>query len=188
MRVVPGIAALEAGIPFVAAIGVFDGVHLGHRGLIGRLVATAREVGATPLVVTFDPHPQLLLSGRTPELLCSVEERVRRLGALGVEIVVVQPFTTELRMLSADAFLDRLAAGRDLRGLVLSPESGFGHDRGGTLTGLAPRAARDDWRLEAAPLVEVDGTRVSSRRIRALLDAGDRAAAEALLGGTPRET
>ncbi len=182
MRVVPGIAALEPGIRLVAAIGVFDGVHRGHRGLIGRLVTTAREEAATPLVVTFDPHPQLLLSGRTPDLLCSVEERVRRLGALGVGIIVVEPFTAELRALSADGFLDRLAAGRELRGLVLSPESGFGHDRGGTLERLAPRAARAGWRLEAAPLVEVDGARVSSRRIRALLDAGDRAGAESLLG------
>lgn len=187
MRVVPGVAALEAGIRFVAAIGVFDGVHLGHRGLIGRLVATAHEEAATPLVVTFDPHPQLLLAGRTPDLLCSVEERVRRLGALGVGIVVIEPFTAELRALSADRFLDRLAAGRELRGLVLSPESGFGHDRGGTLDGLAPRAARQGWRLEAAPLVEVEGARVSSRRIRTLLDAGDRAAAEALLGAPLRE-
>lgn len=179
---VDGIDALPAGIAIVTTVGVFDGVHRGHAAVVDALVACARAEGAVPVAITFDPHPRAVLTGRPPDLLCSVAERVRLLAALGVALVVVEPFTDALRALSADAFIDRVAAGRTLRGLVMSPESAFGHDRAGTRDAMAARAAREGWRLVDAPLVEEAGERISSERIRRLLDAGDLAAAARLLG------
>lgn len=181
-RRIDGIDALPEGLAFVATVGVFDGVHVGHVALIRALVATAGELGAEPVAITFDPHPEAVVTGTAPRLLCSVEERVALLGAAGARIVVVQRFDDAFRAQAADAFLDRLRAGRRLRGLVMSPESAFGRDRAGTTAIVARLAAAEGWRLVEAPLVEVDGTRVSSGRIRQLLDAGRRDEAERLLG------
>jgi riboflavin kinase / FMN adenylyltransferase len=168
--------------PIVVTLGVFDGVHVGHAHVLRTLTTAAHEASAVPVVITFDPHPEQLVLGRAPRLLCSVDERVARLEAAGAGIVVVQRFDEAFRRQSAAAFLDRLRLGRMLRGLVMSPESAFGHDRQGTIDLVRRLAAEEGWRLIEIPLLEVDGERVSSARIRALLAEGRRAEAERLLG------
>jgi len=125
--------------------------------------------------------------GSAPPLLCSLEERVERLLAAGVGIVVVQRFDEAFRQQSAAAFLDRLRLGRRLRGLVMSPESAFGHDREGTIDLVRRLAADEGWTLVEIPLLELDGERVSSNRIRALLAEGRTDDAERLLGRSLEE-
>ena len=105
----------------------------------------------------------------------------RLLGA-GVGIVVVQRFDEAFRQQSAEAFLDRLRLGRRLRGLVMSPESAFGHDREGTIDLVRRLAVDEGWALIEIPLLELDGERVSSNRIRALFADGRTDDAERLLG------
>jgi len=173
---------LPADRPFVATIGVFDGVHMGHLHVLRTLLEAASAEDATPVVITFDPHPEAVVRGRSPQLLCSLEERQERLLAAGVGIVVVQRFDKAFRQQSAEQFLDRLRLGRRLRGLVMSPESAFGHDREGTIDLVRWLAADEGWMLVEIPLLEIDGERVSSNRIRALLAEGHQADAERLLG------
>ena len=173
---------LPADLAFVATLGVFDGVHVGHQHVLRTLMGAADAAGATAVAITFDPHPEAVLRGVAPELLCSVEERVRLLGEAGIGIVVVQRFDDAFRRQTASEFLDRLRLGRRMRGFVMSPESAFGHDREGTVDLVRRLAAEEGWRLVETSLMEVDGERVSSGRIRALISEGRTAEAERLLG------
>ncbi len=174
--------ALPADLPFVATLGVFDGLHVGHAAVLRMLVEAALAEDAAPVAITFDPHPEAVILGRAPALLCSVEERCALMEAAGVAIVVVQRFDEAFRLQSAEAFLDRLRLGRRMRGLVMSPESAFGHDRQGTIGLVRRLAAEEGWRLVETPIMEVDGERVSSGRIRALIAEGRTGEAERLLG------
>jgi riboflavin kinase/FMN adenylyltransferase len=173
---------LPPDLSFVVTLGVFDGMHVGHLHVLRTLLDAAAAETALSVAITFDPHPDLVVRGQAPALLCSLEERVERILAAGVDIVVVQRFDEALRQQSAAAFLDRLRLGRRLRGLVMSPESAFGHDREGTIDLVRRLAADEGWRLVETPLLELDGERVSSGRIRTLLAEGRRQDAERLLG------
>lgn len=173
---------LPAERPFVATLGVFDGVHVGHLHVLQTLTEAAAAEDAIAVVITFDPHPEAVIRGVAPAELCSLAERCERLGAAGADIVVIQRFDDAFRQQSAEAFLDRLRLGRAFRGLVMSPESAFGHDRQGTIELVRRLAADEGWRLVETPLMEVDGERVSSARIRTLLAEGRVEDAERLLG------
>ncbi len=133
----------------------------------------AAELGAVPVAVTFEPHPQAVITGRVPELICDPDEKLVRMGEAGAELVVVQRFDEAFRAQTAEEFLDRLGRGRDLAGLVMSPESAFGRDRQGTIETVRRLAEHDGWRLVEIDTLEIDGARVSSGRIRELVAAGD---------------
>lgn len=173
---------LPADVPLVVTLGVFDGLHVGHAHVLETLLDAAAEAAAVPVVITFDPHPDAVIRGDPPMLLCSLDERVERLLGAGVGIVVVQRFDEAFRRQSAAEFLDRLRLGRQLRGLVMSPESAFGHDRQGTIDLVRRLAAAEGWTLIETPILDIDGERVSSNRIRALLAEGRIDDAERLLG------
>ena len=157
---------------YAAAIGTFDGVHLGHR----RVIETALETGLPVRVVTLHPHPRSVVQGNLVELVCSLERRVELLRELGVEDVVVVPFTAETARLEPEQFVALhladvtvVAAGADFR---------FGYRRSGDL-GTLERLGRE---VRRVPIVEG----VSSSQIRRLVHEGDlRAAAEQL--GRPFE-
>ena len=182
VRLLDDVDALPAGLRFVATVGVFDGVHLGHVHVLRALAALAAACGAVPVAITFEPHPQAVVTGRTPEFICDPDDKLARMGDAGAGLVVVQRFDEPFRAQTAEEFLDRLGRGRDLAGVVMSPESAFGRDRQGTVDTVRRLAARDGWRLVEADTLELDGGRVSSGRIRDLLAAGDLEAAERLLG------
>jgi FAD synthase len=173
---------LAPGLRFVATVGVFDGVHLGHVHVLGRLRELARELDAVPVAITFEPHPQAVITGRAPDLICDPNEKLERMADAGADVIVVQRFDEAFRSQTAEEFLERLARGRDLAGLVMSHESAFGRDRQGTVETVQRIAGRDGWRLVEVDTLEVDGAPVSSSRIRACLAAGDLPAAERLLG------
>ena len=182
VRLLDDIDAIPTGSRFVATVGVFDGVHLGHLHVLRALRELAATCGAVPVAITFEPHPQSVITGRTPELICDPDEKLVRMGAAGAELVVVQRFDEAFRAQTAEQFLERLAGGRDLAGLVMSPESAFGRDREGTVETVRRLAAREGWQLVEVDTLELDGARVSSGRIRGLIAAGDLASAARLLG------
>ena len=182
VRLLDDIDDIPAGVRFVATVGVFDGVHLGHLHVLEALARLAAVCGAVPVAITFDPHPQAVVSGRTPDLICDPGEKLRCMSEAGAELVVVQHFDEAFRAQTAEEFLERLGRGRDLAGLVMSAESAFGRDRQGTIDTVRRLAARDGWRLVEVDTLEVDGQRVSSGRIRELVAAGDLAGAQRLLG------
>jgi len=142
MRVIHGVDALDASLGrLFVVIGVFDGLHRGHLYLLEHLREAATARGAQPTVITFDHHPDEVLIGAAPALLCDPEERLERLEAAGVGITVVQTFDVALRMTPYDVFVRRIANRVDLAGFLMTPESAFGHDRGGTAETVAALGA-----------------------------------------------
>jgi riboflavin kinase/FMN adenylyltransferase len=180
---VPGVDALRPDDgPLFAVVGVFDGIHLGHLYLLDHLAAEAAQRGARPTVVTFDSHPDEIIAGAAPPLLVDPAERIRLLEADGVEVVVVQHFDAALRGTEYDDFVHRITDRTTLAGLLMTPDAAFGHDRRGTPPALTELGARDGFDVVVVPPFRMDGDKVSSTAIRALIAAGDLAAAARLLG------
>lgn len=151
------------------AIGTFDGVHLGHRAVVRAAVAA----GLRSTVVTFDPHPRLVL-GRPVELLASLQRRLELLAECGVDDVLVVPFTAELAAIDAEAFARAYLLGIGAKVVVAGSGFRFGRDRAGDLA-LLERLG-----IETRPVPLVEG--ISSTRIRGLVASGDVAHAAQLLG------
>lgn len=185
LDVVAGVGALrtEQG-PLFAVVGVFDGIHRGHRYLLECLVREARSRSAKPAVITFDSHPDEILLGAAPPLLVDPAERLRLLGEAGVEVAVVQHFDAVLRTTEYDAFVRAITGRTRLAGLLMTPDAAFGHERRGTPDALASLGAASDPAFEVVvvPPFTVDGRPVSSSEIRRLVSSGELAAASRLLG------
>jgi len=182
MDVIRGIDRLPADTHICVTVGTFDGLHRGHAAVLEVLESVSRRLGAMPTVVTFDPHPQAVVSGRAPDLIMDPAERLERLADAGVGVTVVQQFDEAFRRTSASDFLTRLGAGRNLLGLVMTAESAFGRDRAGSLRMISDMSAKDGWEVVEAPRLELRGAPVSSSRIRSLIDEGQFAEAATLLG------
>jgi riboflavin kinase / FMN adenylyltransferase len=168
--------------PIFAVIGVFDGIHLGHRYLLQRLVEEAASRGARPSVITFDSHPDEILVGAAPPLLLDPAERVRMLGEAGVEVVVVQHFDAALRATEYDTFVRLISTRTPLAGLLMTPDAAFGHDRRGTPDAVRNLGGLDGFDLVVVPPFEIDGRSVRSSDVRSAIATGDLETAERLLG------
>jgi riboflavin kinase/FMN adenylyltransferase len=163
-------------------VGVFDGLHRGHRYLLTRLRRAAAARAARPAVITFDAHPDEVVVGAAPPLLCDPDERLARLAADGVEVTVVQHFDAALRMTEFDEFVARIQARTDLAGLLMTPDAAFGHDRRGTATALTELGEQTGFDVVVVPPLEVDGRPVRSSTIREAIAAGDLPTARRLMG------
>ncbi len=183
LDVVQGVERLERRHgPLFVVIGVFDGLHLGHRYLLEHLVEAARRHAARPAVITFDSHPDEVLVGAAPPLLLDPAERVRLLGEAGVEVVVVQHFDAALRQTEYDAFVGRVAARAGLAGILMTPDAAFGHERRGTPEALATLGAREGFDVVVVPPFTIGGHSVRSSDVRAAIGSGQLRLAEELLG------
>jgi riboflavin kinase / FMN adenylyltransferase len=168
----------------VASIGSFDGVHLGHRVLIEKVIARARARGLPSVVVIFEPQPAEYFSPDTaPARLLGLRDKVVALKALGVDKVLCLRFNTWLRNLSAEEFVRTvLVEWLDVRHLEVGDDFRFGRDRAGDFAFLTRAAITYGFTLANNPTLVRMGERVSSTRIRALLGQGELAAAADLLG------
>lgn len=168
----------------IAAVGMYDGVHAGHRFLLDYLRLEAKGRGLTPAVVTFSRHPLALVRPlETPALLMSLEDRVNALADAGAEDVVMLSFNDSLRRMSASEFLSMLHRRFGIDALVLGFNNRFGHDR---LEGLDRyRAIGDEVGVDViqAPEYRGAGSPVSSSAIRRRLIEGHPAEAAVMLGG-----
>jgi len=183
MRVIHGIDALEADLGrLFVVVGVFDGLHVGHEYLLRALGDEARRRDARPAVVTFDHHPDEILTGSAPPLLCDPDERLARLQAAGVAVTVVQTFDVALRETPFDAFVRRIADRVELAGFLMTPDSAFGYRRAGTPETVAALGRELGYAVAVAPPFTLDGEAMSSSAIRAAIASGDLATAERLLG------
>ena len=169
--------------PSVVALGTFDGVHVGHRLLISEAVSIARSEGARSAAFTFDRHPlSLIRPNAVPRVLTPPEEKQALLAQLGLDVLIEQPFTAEFAALSPETFFEALYETLHPKALVVGFNYTFGRKGAGN-SGLLQHLCREkgiDCRVMEP--VCVGGIPVSSSRIRALLDSGDAAQAEALLG------
>jgi riboflavin kinase/FMN adenylyltransferase len=167
----------------VVTIGVFDGVHRGHQTIVVRAADLARELRLPVVVITFDPHPdEVVRPGSHPPMLSSPKRRAELLAGLGVDAVMVLPFTFELSQVGPDEFVqsvlvDRLHAAR----VVVGENFRFGHRARGDVALLQELGEKYDFAAEGVPLV-VNGETISSSYIRERLAEGDVAAAFEALG------
>jgi len=169
--------------PVFLAIGVFDGVHLGHRAVITRAIDDARAAGGQAAVVTFDPHPvRVLRPDKAPRLLTSTEHKLRIIRSLGIEHLLVVPFTPEFAETEPAEFIRSLAAHCRLREVCVGHEWAFGKGRAGNLALLDRLGHELGFDEVGVPAVTIDGEVVSSTATRAAVEAGDLAKAARLLG------
>jgi riboflavin kinase/FMN adenylyltransferase len=175
MEAVQGTGALPLEVESSLTIGVFDGVHLGHRAVIGRAVDVARSRGLQPAVVTFDRHPLEVLSpGKTPKLLTTLRRKAELIEALGVATLFVLEFTEEVSRWSPQDFVERiLVRGLGTRHVVVGTNFTFGHKAAGNLEVLAGLGAAGGFEVEGMTLSKIDGRPVSSSSIREALSEGD---------------
>ena len=163
-------------------VGVFDGLHLGHGYLLERLVIEAASRGARPVVITFDHHPDEIITGSAPPLLCDPDERLERLAAAGVDTTVVVHFDQRLRETTYDEFVTMIRDRAPLAGFLMTPDAAFGYGRAGTPETLAELGRAHGFDVVVVPPFELDGRPVRSTEVRAAIAAGDMATATHLLG------
>ena len=171
------------GRPTALTIGVFDGVHRGHRALFQRVVASARSGGLTPGAVTLHPHPrQVIHPGEQIEYITSLEDRLELLRDLGLECVAPVTFTSELAQAEARDFVQLLCDELQMRLLVIGPDFALGRQRGGDEAALRALGDELGYAVEVIDFVpEADG-KISSSHIRDSLAGGDMERVAALLG------
>src|SRR5689334_12299268 len=171
--------------PAVVTLGNFDGAHLGHQAIIGKAVATARATGARAVALTFEPHPVAVLApDRAPPTIQTLHDRLASLRDLGVDVTLLTRFTRDFASLDPEAFVrDFLLRHVDVAHVVVGDNVSFGRGRAGTAETLRALGTRFGFAVdEVGPVVTDEGERVSSTRLRELLQAGDVAAARRLLG------
>lgn len=170
----------------VAAFGVFDGVHVGHRRVLSRVVQLAQKLRATPTAITFDTHPRAVVSADLPPpLLSSIPQRLRLLGGAGMEATVLLPFGPAMAAMGPEEFLETYVFAPDgprVLAVCIGSSWRFGKGGVGNVATLAREAQRFGCRVESVPEVLLDGRPISSTRIRDEVQAGRLEAAAALLG------
>jgi riboflavin kinase / FMN adenylyltransferase len=180
----------ESGLPpyvksTVITVGTFDGVHLGHRDVIERLVARSHALKIPSVLVTFDPHPlQIVNPSAAPLLLTTHDEKLEVIAETGVDYMAVVPFTSRLASFSAEDFVElMLRRCFRMRELLIGYDHGFGRQRAGNVNVLRSLGERDGFRLEVVdPVSTSDGHSVSSTSIRRAIAGGDLDRAAASLG------
>jgi len=182
LRDEPGVPAPPRG--GVVTIGNYDGLHLGQRAILERVVSRARALAAPSIAITFDPHPLRLLDPeRAPVRLTTDAQRERLLDALGLDLLWIVPFTRELAAQPAHEFVrERLVRRLAIREIHVGSRFAFGRGREGDLDLLRRLGAELGFTAHGVPEVEVGGTPVSATRIRGLVAAGRTEEAAALLG------
>lgn len=164
-------------------IGNFDGVHLGHQALIKKARDIAADKNLNFALMTFWPHPRLIVPGHAGHLyLTGQEERLRLLKALGVPKVLEIPFTADLAAMSARDFIKEFLLPLNPRSLVIGHDFTLGHNREGNVQSLNSLGKEYGFEIEQLPPLLHDGLPVSSTRLRKLIEEGDVTAAALLLG------
>ncbi len=166
-----------------ATIGTYDGVHRGHQAILAPMVQAAHTAGSPAVVVTFHPHPAAVLRGITePMCLTTPDERAHLLGELGVDVVLTLTFDRALAGLTAKEFMQRLSERLGLRQLWVGSDFVLGRNRQGDIPTLRAIGEELGFTVQVTDEVAVEGERVSSTQIRALLREGDARQAAKLLG------
>jgi riboflavin kinase / FMN adenylyltransferase len=170
--------------PWAVTIGNFDGVHLGHRALLERVKARARELGAGACVVSFEPHPrEFFLKEAAPPRISTLRDKLEQMAQAGIDRVHVARFDIAFAALTPERFVHEiLVHGLRVRWLAVGTDFRFGRGRAGDFATLQAAGRTHDFEVEAVPDVMADGERISSSAVRAALQAGELARAERLLG------
>jgi len=160
----------------VAAIGIFDGIHLGHRAIINRLLTVAKEYDAVPVVITFQPHPKhFFIQESTLKLLRSQKSKIELLGRLGINAIVTLSFDQKISKMLPEQFVDYLIKNNNvkLNAICVGENWKFGADAQGDVNQLKRLAEKKGFKLYPVEQVFLDGVPVSSTRIRKALTSGN---------------
>ncbi len=171
--------------PRSVAIGIFDGVHLGHQKILKNARIHARQKKISFCVVTFDPHPEKILnpSGRSPKILMALEHRLNLLKSFGVDEVLVIPFNLRMAKISHTDFLDKILIRRlGMKSLSVGEDFRFGKKAMGDIAYLKQTSKRDNFCFFAAKHVLFRKSAISSTRIRREIEAGHLKDASQMLG------
>lgn len=173
----------DLGQPLHLALGVFDGVHLGHQAVIARAVSAAALHGGLAGVLTFDPHPiRVLAPSKAPSsLLATLDHKARLVASLGAELFVALRFDLAFAAMAASGFMEKLCAA-PVKTIAVGEDWRFGHNRGGDVPFLMREGAALGFQLEAVPPVMFEGERISSTRIRQAIRDGNLTGAGQMLG------
>jgi riboflavin kinase/FMN adenylyltransferase len=167
----------------VVTVGVFDGMHRGHRHLIEHLAAMAQRLGGESVVVTFETHPRAVIAGAAPRSILSLPHRLLLLERLGVQTAIILPFDDAMRRRGYDEFTrDILVEGIGMVGLLFGYNGKIGHGGEGSAARLEPLGDELGFVVEEAPPIALHGVPISSSRIRDAIESGDLKAADEMLG------
>ena len=169
----------------IVTSGTFDGVHLGHQKILSRLQETAEASGGETVVITFWPHPRMVVSkdSQNLRLLSTIDEKIELLRQNGVQHLVVVPFTREFSELSSNEFIQQILIDTiGTKKLVIGYDHHFGKNREGSFEYLQKNAHRFGFEIEEIPVQEIDNLTVSSTKIRQSLAEGKTSTANELLG------
>jgi len=163
-------------------VGVFDGVHRGHREIIYKLVKDAHTNNANAVVLTFEPHPASVLTGKEIHCLTTPDERADLFGSLGVDTVITQRFTPDLSTVPAYEYMSRLKTHLGLNHLLIGYDFALGKGREGNAPRLKEIGSELGYTVEVAPALSDESGVISSTEIRKLVSIGNMGEAAKLLG------
>jgi riboflavin kinase/FMN adenylyltransferase len=171
----------------VVTMGTFDGVHIGHRKILRCLIEKAKEINGESVLLTFWPHPKLVLSpdqnSRVSKVLSTIEEKTELLESLGIDHLVILPFTREFSELSREQYIeDILISGFGTKAMVIGYDHRFGKNREGGIDYLLEHSERFKIEIEEINRQEIENLTISSTKIRKAIEDGNVATANELLG------
>ncbi len=178
-------SAFKSDVPLVVTIGTFDGVHLGHRAIIDRLADVAQSLGGETALLTFYPHPRMVLHPDDHELklLNSPQEKAALLAKAGVRHLMVYPFSEEFSRLAAEDYVRNLLVnGLKAHTVIVGYDHRFGRNREGDFSTLKEMAEIFGFQVEEIPAHDIDAVHISSTKIRQALEEGQLSHANKLLG------
>ena len=170
--------------PSVITIGTFDGVHLGHQKIIKRLLNIAKEKGLQSVILTFFPHPRMVLQSAVEmKLLNTIEERQEILSGLGLDHLIIKEFTKDFSILSAEQYVKNILVDElYAKYIIIGYDHRFGKNRRANIKDLIVFGKQFDFKVEEISVRDVDDIAVSSTKIRTALNVGDIKTANAFLG------
>lgn len=187
MQIYHNLSEFKAKGNAVVTTGTFDGVHIGHRKILSSLINKAKQNNGESVLLTFWPHPKLVLSPsrdeRVTKILTTIEEKTELLEKIGIDHLVILPFTREFSELSCEQYIeDVLISGFGTKSLVIGYDHRFGRNREGGIDYLVKHSERFKIEIEEISRQEVDNMTISSTKIRRALETGDIKTANDLLG------
>ncbi|MEM7513636.1 MAG: bifunctional riboflavin kinase/FAD synthetase [Bacteroidota bacterium] len=185
MKVYRSVEAFEKGHNTIATIGTFDGVHIGHQTILNRIIQLAKRVEGESVLISFYPHPRLVLfpENNPLKLLHTLEERIATLEKLGLDKLLLIPFTKEFSRTPSKAFIrDVLVEGVGIHTIVIGYDHHFGKNRTGGIDELRSFSSQYEYEVEEIPAQSINEANISSTKIRRALESGEVDVANTYLG------
>lgn len=184
MKTIHGIENFPASEGSIVTIGTFDGVHLGHQQILKQLIDTSQQSKLKSVLLTFFPHPRMVLQPDIPmRLIQTIEEREKALRKTGLDYLVIHPFSEKFSRLSADDYVKQILVDKlNVRKVVVGYDHRFGRNRTASLEDMYNYADIYDFEVIEIDAKKIKSTAVSSTKIRKAIDEGDIALANSYLG------